>query len=143
MLLAIEQRAPDTFERAALRWLAGLCPKSRRVCLEDAVVAAAALEQLPALGALQTLAALCQRLGERAAAVFAGPLSRWQAEHVLAGIAARMNEVGSGFTRRNADRLLQGRSAPGRAQHTTFTFLGYAFRARGRAALMAGTSPAS
>jgi hypothetical protein len=71
ILLVIEQRARETFERAALRWLARLCQESRRVCLEDAAVAA--LEQLPALGARQTLAALCQRLGEReAAAVFGG-----------------------------------------------------------------------
>jgi hypothetical protein len=73
ILLVIEQRAPETFERAALRWLARLCQESRRVCLEDAAVVAAALAQLPALGARQTLAALCQRLDEReAAAVFAG-----------------------------------------------------------------------
>src|SRR6516162_6573820 len=31
----------------------------------------------------------------------------------------------------DADRLLQGRSAPGEHEHTSVTFLGYAFRARG------------
>src|SRR3954471_12446026 len=143
MLLAIEQRAPDTFERAALRWLAGLCPKSRRVCLEDAVVAAAALEQFPALGALQTLAALCQRLGERAAAVFAGPLSRWQAEHVLAGIAARMNEVGLRLHPEQT-RIVYCKDDRRRAEHSTppSPSSGTPSGHGGRAALMAGTSPA-
>ena len=43
--------------------------------------------------------------------------TRRQAEHVLGRIAARMNEVGlTAAPGEDADRLLQGRSAPGRAR---------------------------
>jgi group II intron reverse transcriptase/maturase len=58
--------------------------------------------------------------------------SRRQAEHVLAGIAARMSEVG---LRLHPDktRIVYCKDGRRRAEHehTSFTFLGYAFRARG------------
>ena len=70
--------------------------------------------------------------------------TRRQAEHVLAGIAARIQEVG---LRLHPDktRIVYCKDGRRRAQHehTSFTFLGYAFQARGRAAGTAGTSPAS
>jgi RNA-directed DNA polymerase len=58
--------------------------------------------------------------------------SRRQAEDVLAGIAARMQEVG---LRLHPDktRIVYCKGGRHRAthEHTSFTFLGYAFRARG------------
>jgi len=58
--------------------------------------------------------------------------SRRQAEGVLAGIAARMQEVG---LRLHPDktRIVYCKGGRHRAthEHTSFTFLGYAFRARG------------
>jgi RNA-directed DNA polymerase len=58
--------------------------------------------------------------------------SRRQAEHVLARIATRMQEVG---LRLHPDKTRivyckDGRRR-GEHEHTSFTFLGYAFRARG------------
>jgi RNA-directed DNA polymerase len=58
--------------------------------------------------------------------------SRRQAEHVLSGIAARIGEVG---LRLHPDKTRivyckDGRRR-GEHEHTSFTFLGYAFRARG------------
>ena len=57
--------------------------------------------------------------------------SRRQAEHVLAGIAARMQEVG---LRLHPDktRIVYCKDSNRRAEHehTSFTFLGYAFRPR-------------
>ena len=70
--------------------------------------------------------------------------SRRQAECVLARIATRMREVG---LRLHPDktRIVYCKDGRRRAEHehTSFTFLGYAFRARGRAARTAGTSPDS
>jgi RNA-directed DNA polymerase len=58
--------------------------------------------------------------------------TRRQAEHVLAGIAARIREVG---LRLHPDktRIVYCKDGQRRAQHehTSFTFLGYAFQARG------------
>jgi group II intron reverse transcriptase/maturase len=58
--------------------------------------------------------------------------SRRQAEYLLAAIAARMNEVG---LRLHPDktRIVYCKDGRRRAEHehTSFTFLGYAFRARG------------
>src|SRR5512141_649181 len=58
--------------------------------------------------------------------------TRRQAEHVLAGIAARIQEVG---LRLHPDktRIVYCKDGQRRAQHehTSFTFLGYAFQARG------------
>jgi RNA-directed DNA polymerase len=58
--------------------------------------------------------------------------TRRQAEYVLSGIAARMQEVG---LRLHPDktRIVYCKDGQRRAQHehTSFTFLGYAFRARG------------
>src|SRR5215216_2825265 len=58
--------------------------------------------------------------------------SRRQAEHVLGRIAARMNEVG---LRLHPDKTRIVYCKDGRRrvehEHTSFTFLGYAFRARG------------
>jgi hypothetical protein len=68
MRLVIEQRAPETFERSALRRLARLCQDTRAVALKDAAVAAAALEQLSQPVARATLAARCARRSEREAA---------------------------------------------------------------------------
>jgi RNA-directed DNA polymerase len=45
-------------------------------------------------------------------------------------------------TRRQAEYCMDGRRRA-EHEHTSFTFLGYAFRARGRAARTAGTSPGS
>src|SRR4051794_11217817 len=69
--------------------------------------------------------------------------SRPQAEHVLGRIAARMGEVGLRLHPEKT-RIVYCKDGRRRAEHehTSFTFLGYAFRARGRAA-RAGTSPAS
>jgi RNA-directed DNA polymerase len=57
--------------------------------------------------------------------------SRRQAEYVLAGIAARMGEVG---LRLHPDKTrivyCKDGKRRGEHEHTTFTFLGYAFRAR-------------
>jgi len=57
--------------------------------------------------------------------------SRRQAEHVLAAIAARMNEVG---LRLHPDktRIVYCKDSSRRAEHehTSFTFLGFAFRPR-------------
>jgi RNA-directed DNA polymerase len=58
--------------------------------------------------------------------------TRRQAEHVLSGIAARISEVG---LRLHPDktRIVYCKDGRRRAEHehTSFTFLGYAFRARG------------
>jgi len=58
--------------------------------------------------------------------------SRRQAEDVLAGIAARMQEVG---LRLHPDKTrivyCKGGRHRARHEHSSFTFLGYAFRARG------------
>jgi RNA-directed DNA polymerase len=70
--------------------------------------------------------------------------SRRQAEDVLVRIAARMQEVG---LRLHPDKtqIVYCKVGRRRAQHehTSFTFLGFAFRARGRAPRTAGVSPAS
>src|SRR5215213_3757220 len=70
--------------------------------------------------------------------------SERQAEHVLGGVAARMNEVG---LRLHPDktRIVYCKDGRRRAEHehTSFTFLGYAFRAHGGRAARTGTSPAS
>jgi RNA-directed DNA polymerase len=70
--------------------------------------------------------------------------SRRQAEHVLGRIAARINEVG---LRLHPDktRIVYCQDGRRRAEHehTSFTFLGYAFRARGARSKTAGTSPDS
>src|SRR5919197_516124 len=47
ILLVIEERDPDAYERAALRWLARFCQEARNVGLEDVATAAAALENCP------------------------------------------------------------------------------------------------
>src|SRR4051794_29946520 len=69
--------------------------------------------------------------------------SRRQAEAVLDRIAARMHEVG---LRLHPDktRIVFCKVGRRRAthEHASFTFLGYAFRARGRAPQTAGVSPA-
>jgi RNA-directed DNA polymerase len=58
-------------------------------------------------------------------------MSKWQAEQVLAGIAARMQEVG---LRLHPDktRIVYCKDETRRAdhEHTSFTFLGFTFRAR-------------
>jgi RNA-directed DNA polymerase len=58
--------------------------------------------------------------------------SRRQAEYVLAEIAARMNEVGLRLHPEKT-RIVYCKDGRRRAEHehTSFTFLGYAFRARG------------
>src|SRR5215212_7870563 len=58
--------------------------------------------------------------------------SRRQAEDVLAGIAARMSEVGLRLHPEKT-RIVYCKDGRRRAEHehTSFTFLGYAFRARG------------
>ena len=58
--------------------------------------------------------------------------SRRQAEHVLAGIAARMSEVGLRLHPEKT-RIVYCKDdrRRGEHEHTSFTFLGYAFRARG------------
>jgi len=58
--------------------------------------------------------------------------SRRQAEHVLGRIAARMNEVGLRLHPEKT-RIVYCKDGRRRAEHehTSFTFLGYAFRARG------------
>src|SRR4051812_36797076 len=60
--------------------------------------------------------------------------SRRQAEDVLAGIAARMSEVGLRLHPEKT-RIVSCKDGRRRAEHehTSFTFLGYAFRARGGA----------
>ena len=68
MRLLIEQRAPETFARPALRRLARLCQDTRAVALKNAAVAAASLEQPSQPVARETLAALCARRSEREAA---------------------------------------------------------------------------
>jgi|SRR5215216_7761724 len=75
MLLVIERAAPESYQRAALRWLAMLCNERRaRVDLAAISEAAAALNELPRQStANATLAAICERVGLRdAARVFAG-----------------------------------------------------------------------
>jgi len=58
--------------------------------------------------------------------------SRRQAEHALAGIAARMGEVGLRLHPEKT-RIVYCKDGRRRGEHdhTSFTFLGYAFRARG------------
>ena len=58
--------------------------------------------------------------------------SRRQAEYALAGIAARMSEVGLRLHPEKT-RIVYCKDGRRRAEHehTSFTFLGYAFRARG------------
>src|ERR687896_427586 len=58
--------------------------------------------------------------------------TRRQAEYVLGGIAARMSEVGLGL-HPDKTRIVYCKDGRRRAEHehTSFTFLGYAFRARG------------
>jgi group II intron reverse transcriptase/maturase len=58
--------------------------------------------------------------------------TRRQAEHVLSGIAARMEEVGLRLHPEKT-RIVYCKDGRRRAEHehTSFTFLGYAFRARG------------
>ena len=58
--------------------------------------------------------------------------TRRQAEHVLAGIAARMGEVGLRLhPEKTRIVYCQDGRRRGKHEHTSFTFLGYAFRARG------------
>jgi hypothetical protein len=47
MLLVIERAEPDTYERAAKRWVGMLCLQRAKVTLEDIAQAAMALEALP------------------------------------------------------------------------------------------------
>jgi len=74
MLLVIERAAPESYQRAAIRWLARLCDERRaRVDLAAISEAAAALDALPQQpeAASATLAAICQRAGlQDAARVF-------------------------------------------------------------------------
>ena len=52
-----------------------------------------------------------------------------QARQVLAALAERMGEVGLRLhPGQDQDRVLQGRRAAGRYEHTSFTFLGFTFR---------------
>jgi len=71
-------------------------------------------------------------------------VSRRQAEYVLAGIAARMEEVG---LRLHPDKThvvyCKDSNRRGEHEHTSFTFLGYAFRPRGRATSTGCSSPRS
>jgi RNA-directed DNA polymerase len=66
--------------------------------------------------------------------------SRRQAEYVLAAIAARMNEVG---LRLHPDKTrivyCKDSNRRGEHEHTSFTFLGYAFRAREAVSGRSGT----
>jgi RNA-directed DNA polymerase len=66
--------------------------------------------------------------------------SRRQAEYVLAAIAARMNEVG---LRLHPDKTrivyCKDSNRRGEHEHTSFTFLGYAFRAREAVSSRSGT----
>ena len=76
ILLVIEQSEPDSYRRAARRWLAMLCQERRsEVDLLGLAQAAAALDALPSRrpAACAALAAVCERGGLRdAARVFAG-----------------------------------------------------------------------
>jgi hypothetical protein len=75
VLLVIARAAPEAYPRAAIRWLGKLCLERSNVALADIARAAAALEALPgdATGALEGLAAVCERAGLPAAArVFEG-----------------------------------------------------------------------
>ena len=68
MLLVIERAAPESYQRAALRWLAMVCNEHRaRVDLAAISEAAAALNELPqqSAAASATLAAICERVGLR------------------------------------------------------------------------------
>jgi hypothetical protein len=76
MRLVIEQRAPETFERSALRRLARPCQDTRAVALKDAAVAAAALEQLSQPVARESLATRCARRSEREAAARCATIAR-------------------------------------------------------------------
>ena len=71
MLLVIERAAPESYQRAALRWLAMLCAeRSSAIDLLGIAQAAAALDALPNRrpAACAALAAVCERAGLRDAA---------------------------------------------------------------------------
>src|SRR3954454_13610153 len=72
ILLVILRSEPETYQRAAIRWLAKLCQEARDVDLVSVAQAATALESLPReTGARPTLAELCKEAGEwQAARVF-------------------------------------------------------------------------
>ena len=66
MLLVIERAAPESYQRAALRWLAMVCNERRaRVDLAAISEAAAALNELSQQSAAASarLAAICERVG--------------------------------------------------------------------------------
>jgi hypothetical protein len=74
MLLVISRVDPDSYERAALRWLAKLCTERCRTDLEDVSAAAAALSAMQESpdSARRMLATVCERAGlPEAARVFA------------------------------------------------------------------------
>jgi len=80
-------------------------------------------------------AGFCERRGVRlppATLPIVHCKTRRQAEHVLAGLAGRMQEVGLGL-HPDKTRIVYCKAGQRREQHehTSFTFLGYAFRARG------------
>jgi hypothetical protein len=71
MLLVIEQAEPQTYERAARRWLAMVCEdRQSAIDLLGVAQAAAALDALPSRrpAACAALAAVCQRAGLKDAA---------------------------------------------------------------------------
>jgi hypothetical protein len=75
MLLVIESAAPETYQRAALRWLAMICEERSSIDLLGVAQAAAALDALPSRrpAACAALAAVCERAGLKdAARVFTG-----------------------------------------------------------------------
>ena len=75
ILLVIAERDPDSYDRAAMRWLGRLCLERSGAALTDLARAAEALDTLPTepAPARASLAELCTRAGLRdAAAVFAG-----------------------------------------------------------------------
>jgi hypothetical protein len=75
ILLVIADRDPDSYDRAAIRWLGKLCHERTEAGLADVARAAQALTALRAepAGARAALAELCARAGVAdAAAVFRG-----------------------------------------------------------------------
>lgn len=65
MLLVIEHAEPDTYERAAKRWISMLCLQRTEVTLSDIAQAAMALEVLPQTPdtARGVLADVCRQAG--------------------------------------------------------------------------------
>src|SRR4051812_10736472 len=69
ILLVILRAEPQTYERAALRWVAKLATEARGVDLAAMSAAASALAVLPERpGSRATLAEICEQAGEREAA---------------------------------------------------------------------------